>query len=98
MASAAEKPEFKRDPITVRGGFAQTERYTFAPSGKQELNFGSVDEPVLLRAPQGVSELTLQGRRCGDYYAEVNGPKGCRSSVGSTPIEAFERVAQQVLA
>jgi hypothetical protein len=63
------------EPIIVSVGYMKTERYLFGDNGKRDIDLGSVAEPDLIRVPVGATELTVQARMCGDYYAMVDGPK-----------------------
>jgi hypothetical protein len=73
MATAA----LKFDPIAISVGFMKTERYLFPATGERHIDVGSnlCGEPDLFRTPKGATELTIQARMCGDYYAMIDGPQ-----------------------
>lgn len=72
----ATAPALTFEPIHIFVGYMKTERYQFGKSGRQvDFNAPSSEEPDLLPVPAGVTELVIQARMCGDFYAMIGGPK-----------------------
>jgi hypothetical protein len=88
------------EPIDISVGYMKTERYLFGTSGTRDVNFASPhDEPDLMRVPAGASELTIQARMCGDYYAMIDGPKvRCASVCAPTLKDAVSAIFEQAAA
>jgi hypothetical protein len=89
-------PGFEAAPINVRPASWQTVSYGLSPKGETKLNLGTDEEPVILTTPKGVSSLILQERRCGDVYAEINGPKLCKSTTAPDTLAAVQAIFEQV--
>lgn len=89
MASAPKE----RDPIAVnsRHGYGTT-RHQLSPKTVQPFAFRDftnleiADEVVVV---SGCSEVVIQGRMCGDFYAELQGPGFCVAAVDPNGAQAL---------
>lgn len=76
---------------TLFGGIAKDAQFG-VPANKD-------DAAVIVHIPDGVTEVIVQGRQCGDYYAEISGGRvKCTSAIGISPLAAFNAALAQVQA
>jgi hypothetical protein len=90
------EPQIEHDPIVVKTPGWRNDRYQFWSKGGSRLDFGSVEEPHIIAVPAGITQLLLQERRCGDFYAEIEGAKLLKSHVSATAVGAVEALFAQV--
>lgn len=88
---------FTREAIvlTTRPSY-QTQRFMMQPSDVQPFIFRDGDDDGEEVAVTGSSQVLIQARRCGDYYAEITGPKFCVSAVHGEVASALRSAAAQV--